>query len=557
MRDLADQLTKAQRLLGPCFPAYFSLEEKEGKFKVQKKAAVQWKQYQSRKATAEEIQRWHSDLSHRDNIGIALATGEASRILVVDVEKEGLEFAEKVLGVHLSSPIVVNTQGGGKHYYYKWAEELRNTAKIGDAPIDFRGDGGLVIIPPSKISFKEVSGEYSFEREISDMSRALLPELPSEIKALLSINKTRLTKAINLSGDDEVFSDGERNFASTVAIRKLLGQMPQDLWLSSGWYAFNHWCATYCSPPLDPVQIKATFDWWVRINAKDQKNPEDLSLTTAQVGFERIQERKLEAQAPQTGYPVLDDHIRGWIPGHLYVLTGETNAGKTAAACNFAHRVSAQGKSVAYFALEPDVGVIEYIAGIHHEKTWDTILDENLTTLIPNIFIFKKETHVKLTELLDTLEKMPRKDLIIIDHIGYFTNDSDDRRSQTQQESDAVKRIIGAAKKHKCAIMMIAHPRKGAAKAKSNSLLDMNDISGSAAFKQDATDILMIHMQKDPLDPFGMTNAPDGTILLPKVKTGKSGSVPIRFIPNSPMMIDGFELATKEGLEFIKKGERV
>lgn len=262
-----------------------------------------------------------------------------------------------------------------------------------------------------------------------------------------------------------------------------------------------------------------------------------------ELAIKRIEERKLEAMAPNTGYKYLDTHIKGWIPGHLYVLTGETNAGKTACACNFSYRAEKQQKKVLYFALEPDVGVIEYLAGIYHRKVWTDITDNDLLSVdMPGMTVFTKETHSTLDQLLNTIEQMPRQDLVIVDHIGYFTSNSNDKRSQVQQESDAIKRIIGTAKKKGSAIMIIAHPRKGNAKSRKNNIIDMNDISGSAAFKQDATDILILHRNKDEDDHFKLTNSPDGFLLLPKVKTGLSGSIKIRFVPNSAVMLDEGEI---------------
>jgi len=270
--------------------------------------------------------------------------------------------------------------------------------------------------------------------------------------------------------------------------------------------------------------------------------------TLPELAEERRRERALEKVAPNTGYETLDRYIKGWIPGHLYVLTGETNAGKTAAACNFSHRVAKQNKKVLYFALEPDVGVIEYMASIYHRKTWDKIEDKDLDIELPQMTVYTKETHSTLDQLLATIESMDRQDLVIIDHIGYFTNNPSDKRSQVQQESDAIKRIIGTAKKKKSAIMIIAHPRKGAGKNRKNDPLMMNDISGSAAFKQDATDILILHRQKAESDKFNLTDLPDGFLLLPKIKTGMTGSVKIRFIPNSAMMQDESEILSTSGI---------
>lgn len=275
----------------------------------------------------------------------------------------------------------------------------------------------------------------------------------------------------------------------------------------------------------------------------EQIQPLAVPLSSEEVAKERILERELEKLAPSTAYPSLDFHIKGWIPGHLYVLTGETNVGKSAASANFAVRVARQMKKVAYFALEPDVSIIEYIAGIWHNKKWDKITDENLFIKNDYLSIYTKDNLPTLESFLQTVEAMPRQDLIIVDHIGYFTNDPNDRRPQTQQESQAIKRIVSVAKKKKSAIIIIAHPRKPMGSNKKNKPLTMNEISGSAAFKQDATDVLIIHMDKDPDDQYGLTNLPTGYILLPKVKTGKSGSIEIYFVPDSPIMLEKNESA--------------
>lgn len=518
----------------PIFPMSVFYDPKEGK--NQKRPVVKWQKYQTELPTEDELKSWDTKYQ-----SWGMATGELSRIIVVDVDTDKIEDAEKVLGVDLHSSMMVKTPSGGMHFYYKWEEELRNTVKIEDSPIDFRGDGGLVVIPPSHGDW----GKYEWVNPISDLSRAMLPELPAEIKALLTINHNKVKVEIDRTGKANMFIDGERNAASVIAIRKLLGKMPQELWMSSGWYAFQHWCKTFCQPAIDDFQIKATFDWWVRANAKGTTvgaQPKG----TMELGIERKEERAIEATAPNTGYPTLDIYIKGWIPGHLYVLTGETNAGKTAAAVNFMYRAWKQQKKVLYFALEPDVGVIEYIAGIHHRKRWSDITDEDLKIDLQGFSVFTKESHPKLSDLLKTIETMPRQDLIVVDHIGYFTNDVGDRRSKTDQESDAIKRIVGAAKKKKTAIMIIAHPRKPMGTNKKNNPLTMNEISGSAAFKQDATDVMILHRTKEESDEYRMTNTNEAFLLLPKIKTGKSGTVAFNFIPDSPVMIEKDEYGSHQ-----------
>jgi len=516
----------------PIFPIKLTQNEK-GKW--DKIPLVKWSKYQQQLPSEEEINHW---CNRYTNYG--LATGELSRIVVVDVDMANLEEAEMILGETLTSPIMVHTPSGGMHIWYRWSEELRNTVKLEGAPIDFRGDGGYVVIPPSK----HKDGAYLFKKPITPTLKMLIPDLPQSIVRLLSMNHSKVRVDLNTPANNDVFRDGQRNAASVVAIRKLLGKMPQELWLSSGWFAFNYWCKTFCQPALDDFQIKATFDWWIRVNVKSN---EVVGKKTMQIGIERIEERKLEKTAPTTGYPSLDEKIKGWIPGHLYTFTGETNAGKTAAACNFAYRVAQQGKLSTYFALEPDVGVIEYLAGIHHRKRWDMLTDEDLKIDIQGMTIFTKEDNMNLKKLVKTIEDMPRQDLIIVDHIGYFTDDPTDKRGKTDKESDAIKRIVSAAKAKNTAIMIIAHPRKNTESKKKNAPLSINDIAGSAAFKQDSTDVLIFHMEKDETDIYNLTYTQNGVILIHKAKTGKPGAVQVHFIPDSPIMEEGHFYHTVEG----------
>ena len=55
--------------------------------------------------------------------------------------------------------------------------------------------------------------------------------------------------------------------------------------------------------------------------------PKPNSLDT--IKNKRLLERELEKTAPLTGYEDLDRIIKGFIPGHVYTVTGVTNDGST------------------------------------------------------------------------------------------------------------------------------------------------------------------------------------------------------------------------------------
>lgn len=107
-----------------------------------KKAAIEWKEYQRRRATIDEVRQWFIESRHN----VAIVTGEISDLVVVDGDK--LEVARKWWKDH-PSPLVSKT-GKGVHMCYRHPHvEIPNRQGFVDG-LDLRGDGGYVIAPPSK-----------------------------------------------------------------------------------------------------------------------------------------------------------------------------------------------------------------------------------------------------------------------------------------------------------------------------------------------------------------------------------------------------------------------
>ncbi|MBL8528861.1 MAG: bifunctional DNA primase/polymerase [Burkholderiales bacterium] len=87
------------------------------------------------------------------NANIGVATGSASRLLVVDVDprnggNESLAALEARYGA-LPSDYVVETGGGGQHIYLRLPEGRSVRCRKLAPGIDIKGDGGYVIAPPS------------------------------------------------------------------------------------------------------------------------------------------------------------------------------------------------------------------------------------------------------------------------------------------------------------------------------------------------------------------------------------------------------------------------
>lgn len=274
--------------------------------------------------------------------------------------------------------------------------------------------------------------------------------------------------------------------------------------------------------------------------------------TITQVSEERRIEKELELIAPKTGYPDLDKIVRGFVPGHLYTLTGNENVGKTSLACNFAVRVAKQGKKVLYFALEPENMVVDYIASVRFDKRFEDLTQEETEFDDGNIHIFGKEEISTINDLVEIVEHTDRYDLLIIDHIGYFV--TGENTNWVQEQSNAIKRLIGLAKNKKTAIMIIAHLRKPASGSKKTYIPSSNDISGSAAFKQDSTEVMIVTRNLVDPDSGGMEYSKDGTLFVTKTKAGPNGLVQLTFSERKANIVSWGETLEKQRKKITEEG---
>lgn len=92
---------------------------------------------------------------HRPRANLAIPTGAASGVVVVDVDVHKVDgyaaFGRAARSGLLSEPLaVVTTPTGGRHLYYPAdAGHEQRSWQVGRAGIDFRGDGGYIIVPSS------------------------------------------------------------------------------------------------------------------------------------------------------------------------------------------------------------------------------------------------------------------------------------------------------------------------------------------------------------------------------------------------------------------------
>jgi hypothetical protein len=140
---------------------------------VQTKAkmpAIPWKEFTERRASAEELS---ASFERTGAKKIGIITGSVSGIVVLDVDGEEGEETITLLGGIPSTPTVRTARG--YHYYFKHPGpglKVRNFAKRLPG-LDLRGDGGLVVAPPS---VRENGVEYKWVVRLEDTPLADIPD---------------------------------------------------------------------------------------------------------------------------------------------------------------------------------------------------------------------------------------------------------------------------------------------------------------------------------------------------------------------------------------------
>lgn len=104
---------------------------------------------------AEDVAQWYEDYPD-DNV--AIVTGSVSgNIGVIDIDiddesdKDGFDFLQKWEREHgeLPETWTVKTARGGSHMYYRFKGDVPRNTSNQEIGIDFRGEGGYVMAPPS------------------------------------------------------------------------------------------------------------------------------------------------------------------------------------------------------------------------------------------------------------------------------------------------------------------------------------------------------------------------------------------------------------------------
>jgi hypothetical protein len=209
-----------------------------------------WKDYQTRRPTEAEVRLW---FGRWPTMNIGMATGAVSGTVVLDADSDAaIKFAlEQGEGELSSAPMV--TTGKGAHFYLAHpGEHVPNFA--GRWPgVDFRGDGGYVVLPPS---LHRSGKRYAWHATPENMGGQ--PAMPNWLLSAVKHKKPEGTSSepsehLDLDEFVDGIGEGARNDKLFRLACKLRGDaMPLE-------YAklLMLGAAGHCNPPYDPDETMA------------------------------------------------------------------------------------------------------------------------------------------------------------------------------------------------------------------------------------------------------------------------------------------------------------
>ncbi len=297
-----------------------------------KKPLIEWKPFQSQRASEEQIREWFS----KPEVNVGIVTGKISNLVVVDIDPRhgGSDEAFKVIETVKSA-----TGGGGWHYYFQYEDGIQNGANIRPG-VDVRGEGGYVIAPPSS----HVSGK-NYEWLITPSKGKPFAKLPDFIKEWIHTqkestkspnSKTRVSKLLNGVGE------GKRNESAASVVGKLLKRFKEDEWEDEVWPLFQAWNKQN-NPPLPEDELQTIYESVseAALNGGDDGDSEgrrsvadklvDLTLDSGtELYIDQTSEPHVTfSEKTIVGFPVKSSVFRRWLSGKYWKEVNKGFSGET------------------------------------------------------------------------------------------------------------------------------------------------------------------------------------------------------------------------------------
>jgi hypothetical protein len=236
-----------------------------------KRPLVPWLELQHRCPAEGEVRAW---LARHPDANLAIVTGAVSGLVVLDVDPRhgGTPSLARWEHDHGALPETVEAQtgGGGRHLYFAHpGGELRN--RVGLAPgLDLRGDGGLVVAPPSV----HPSGDR-YRWLAGHAPEAVRPApLPAWLLAIArgeaedpDAEHPRWHRRVGETVPEGGRNDAIASFTGHLLWHGLDPDVAREL--------MRCWNRVHCRPPLSDAEVERTVESITRTHFRHRGEPND------------------------------------------------------------------------------------------------------------------------------------------------------------------------------------------------------------------------------------------------------------------------------------------
>lgn len=258
-----------------------------------KKPYFEWREFQTRKATEEEIREWWKN---HPEANVAIVTGEISGVTVVDWDcnnKDGTTNPQP--NWDFETP-TAKTGGGGMHFFFQYNKAAGQTARFAQG-CDIRNDGGYVLVAPSV----NEKGAYKWEPGKAITQVEPIP-IPAELMKLIEKERTKeedkqrnFRKLLN-----ETITTGSRNDRAVRQCRSFMRYIDKELWDQDVYSWLSVWNKEKCSPPLPEDELKLVYESTRKMALADEKK----ERKEKEEEIERINQKEIDIQQIGDEYTV-------------------------------------------------------------------------------------------------------------------------------------------------------------------------------------------------------------------------------------------------------------
>lgn len=377
-----------------------------------KEALIKWTEYQTRLPTQEELSQWFTS----STANIAIVTGLLSNIVVIDAD--GPIGKAWLKTKNLTSPITALTGHGLQLVFRHPGPGIKvcNSASEVAPGIDVRGDGGYIVAAPS---IHPNGRRYTWARAITVSTVKDLPSLPTWLLTRLTSTPLPTAQPTTKSNTAGWISDalgGMKHGNIDTTLTSVLGRMRRDGYSENDAAVLLRPHAERAGATPGHLEDKVR-NVWGRYESRALPGMVSQSGTlrihspiSSREEYERIKAQEGTKPEFETGFPTLDNYIKGLKRQELFTVAARTGTGKTNCVLAIASNLCSAGRKVLFFSTEMSFNSIwdRYKQTLKDPETFSAhqfyVSDEfspdlarieaALREVTPDVFIFDHVNHV-------------------------------------------------------------------------------------------------------------------------------------------------------------------